>query len=230
MTITASIYPDEHTHITNNTYGLGGDGNSALFVPLVGDGSRLTRPLKLVAALARRPLVGLRSLSPRGWSRRTVIFTTMQSVDSSLRLVLRPRRLWRGAVIDTQPSTGTAADSFLPVANKATSLAAERMGGFAQSTILDVFRAVPSTAHFLGGAVIGAGADSGVVDAGQRVFGYERLLICDGSVMPANPGVNPSLTITALAERAIGLVEPREPVTWSGSAPSPRRAAGSARR
>ena len=209
VTITASVYPDEQTHITNNTYGAGGDGSNLLFVPLVGDGSRLTRPLKLLGALARRPLTGLRSFRPNGWSRRTVIFTTMQSVDSSLRLVLRARRLGRGVVLDTVAGTGTPAASFLPVANKLTKLAARRMGGFAQSTILDVFRAVPTTAHFLGGAVIGADESSGVVDRAQRAFGYENLIVCDGSVMPANPGVNPSLTITALAERAIGMVEPR---------------------
>ncbi len=80
------------------------------------------------------------------------------------------------------------------------------MGGYAQSTILDVGRAVPSTAHFLGGCVIGASPQTGVVDAASRAFGYENLLIVDGSTMPANPGVNPSLTITALAEHAMSHV------------------------
>jgi cholesterol oxidase len=206
VTITASIYPDEHTHITNNTYGAAGDGNALLFVPLVGDGPRATRILKLLGAYARRPRTGLRSLNPIGWSRRTIMFTTMQSVDSSLRLELRRRRLGRRPVMDTAPGPGTSPASFLPVANEVARLAAGRMGGYAQSTILDVARAVPSTAHFLGGAVIGADAAAGVVDARQRVFGYENLLICDGSVMPTNPGVNPSLTITALAEHALAHV------------------------
>jgi len=206
VTITASIYPDEHTHITNNTYGAAGDGNALLFVPLVGAGSRAARVLKLLGAYARRPLRGLRSLNPVGWSRRTIMLTTMQSVDSSLSLALRRRRLWRGSVMDTTSGAGTPPANFLPVANAAAELAARRMGGYAQSTVLDVARGVPSTAHILGGAVIGAGPETGVVDARQRVFGYTGLLICDGSVMPANPGVNPSLTITALAERAIAHV------------------------
>lgn len=68
--------------------------------------------------------------------------------------------------------------------------------------------ATPVTAHFLGGAVIGRDAEHGVVDSRQRVFGYENLLVCDGSVVPANIGVNPSLTITALAEHAISHIPP----------------------
>ena len=210
VTITASIYPDEDTHITNNTYGAGGDGNAALFVPLVGDGTRAQRLRKLAGAVVRRPRTALRAANPVGWSRRTVIFTTMQSVDSSLRLVLRRRRPGRVLVMDTAHGEGEPPSVFLPVANRVAALAARRMGGYAQSTILDVGRGVPSTAHFLGGCVIGAGPDSGVVDARQRAFGYENLLVCDGSTMPANPGVNPSLTITALAEHAMSHVPARE--------------------
>jgi cholesterol oxidase len=206
VTITASIYPDEHTHITNNTYGEAGDGNAALFVPLVGDGTRTRRLRKLAGAVLRRPRIARHAANPLGWSRRTVIFTTMQSVDSSLRLVLRRRRLGRGLVMDTAHGEGDPPSVFLPVANRVAALAARRMGGYAQSTILDVGRAVPSTAHFLGGCVIGASPATGVVDARRRAFGYENLLIVDGSTVPANPGVNPSLTITALAEHALAQV------------------------
>ena len=142
-------------------------------------------------------------MNPAGWSRRTLIFTTMQSVDSSLRLVLRRRRrrLGPGLVMDTAHGDGEPPSVFLPVANRVAALAARRMGGYAQSTIHDVGRGFPSTAHFLGGCVIGADPGTGVVDARHRAFGYENLLVCDGSTMPANAGVNPSLTITALAER-----------------------------
>ncbi len=211
VTITASIYPDEHTHITNNTYGAGGDASAGLFVPMVGGGSRPARLRKLAGALMRRPRTAARSLNPSGWSRRTVIFTTMQSVDSSLRLVLRRRRLGRGTVMDTAHGEGTPPSDFLPVANRVAALAARRIGGYAQSTILDVGRGVPTTAHFLGGAVIGESAATGVVDSAQRAYGYENLVICDGAAMPANPGVNPSLTITALAEHAMSQVPERAP-------------------
>jgi cholesterol oxidase len=82
---------------------------------------------------------------------------------------------------------------------------------------------IPTTAHILGGAVIGANPESGVVDSSHRVFGYENLLVCDGSAVPANPGVNPSLTITALAERAMSLVPPAGDAIGDGASRSPRR-------
>ena len=85
---------------------------------------------------------------------------------------------------------------------------AERTGGIAQSNLTESALNIPTTAHILGGAVIGADPSSGVVDSHHRAFGYENLLVCDGSAVPANPGVNPSLTITALAERAMTFVPP----------------------
>ncbi len=93
--------------------------------------------------------------------------------------------------------------TFIPVANQAAEWFARRTGGIAQSSLMESLLNIPTTAHILGGAVISAGPDQGVVDARQRVFGYENLLVCDGSVIPANVGVNPSLTIAALAENAM---------------------------
>lgn len=212
ITITASIYPDESTHVTNNTYGPGGDGNAPLFVPMVGDGTRARRLRALAGVLVRRPRIAARAANPVGWSRRTIIFTTMQSADSSLRLTLRRRRLGRGLAMDTAHGDGDPPAVFLPVANRVAALAARRMGGYAQSTVFDVARAVPTTAHFLGGCVIGDSPRTGVVDSALRAFGYENLLIVDGSATPANPGVNPSLTITALAEHAMSEL-PAAPVS-----------------
>ncbi len=96
--------------------------------------------------------------------------------------------------------------TFIPVANQFAAWLAERTGGIAQSSIMEAMANIPTTAHILGGAVIGADASSGVVDARQRVFGYGNLLVCDGSAIPANVGVNPSLTITAMAEHAMSHV------------------------
>jgi len=210
VSITASIFPDERSHIENNSYGAGGDGNAFLFVPLIDGTARSTaaRVAKLLAAYLRHPLTGLRALNPIGWSRRTIVLTTMQTAETSLTLRLRRRRLGRGSVMDTALGAGTPPSSFLPLAQEAARMAATRMGGYAQSSILDL-RGVPTTAHFIGGAVIGADPSSGVVDDRLRAFGYENLLICDGSVMPTNPGVNPSLTITALAEHAMSHIPAR---------------------
>ncbi|MEJ2533720.1 MAG: GMC oxidoreductase, partial [Halioglobus sp.] len=96
--------------------------------------------------------------------------------------------------------------TFIPVANEAAEVLAQKTGGVAQSMILEAWANIPTTAHILGGAVVAPNAERGVVDGSGRVFGYENLLICDGSTMPANPGVNPSLTITAMSEHVMSTV------------------------
>lgn len=95
----------------------------------------------------------------------------------------------------------------IPEAWAAASWFASRTGGVVQAAVPDALFAIPTTAHLLGGAVIGASADTGVINSRHEVFGYDNLLVCDGSAIPANVGVNPSLTITALAERAMTFVE-----------------------
>jgi cholesterol oxidase len=102
---------------------------------------------------------------------------------------------------------------------------ANRTGGVAQSGLNEAIFNIPTTAHILGGAAIGADAERGVVDARNSVFGYENLMICDGAAVPANPGVNPSLTITAMAEYAMAQVPDRQ--TASPPAAATKTAAGS---
>ena len=96
------------------------------------------------------------------------------------------------------------------VANEAAEWLAKRTGGIAQSSVMEAALNIPTTAHILGGAAIGHGPEDGVVDSRQRVFGYENLMVCDGAAIPANVGVNPSLTITALAEHAMSQVPAKE--------------------
>jgi cholesterol oxidase len=96
--------------------------------------------------------------------------------------------------------------TFIPIANQAAEWMAKQIGGVAQSSLTEALASIPTTAHILGGVVIARSPAEGVVDARHRVFGYENLLVCDGSVVPANVGVNPSLTIAALAERAMSFV------------------------
>ena len=129
----------------------------------------------------------------------------MQTLDNAI--ALRPKQgplktLW----LSTEQDPERPIPTFIPVANKAAEWFAQRTGGVAQSSITEAVFNIPTTAHILGGAVIGADASRGVVDAHQCVFGYENLLVCDGAAIPANVGVNPSLTITALAEHAMSHV------------------------
>ncbi|MEZ0293535.1 MAG: GMC oxidoreductase [Solirubrobacteraceae bacterium] len=201
VAISSSVYPDPDTHIETVTYGAAGDSISGMFTLLVGDGTRLTRPLKLIGALLRHPLRFARVTWPRGWSRRTVIVLVMQSLDNAI--ALRAKRTRRGVRLQTEQDPERPNPTFIPVANEFAEWLAERTGGIAQSGLSEAAANIPTTAHILGGAVIGASPDKGVIDGRQRVFGYENLLVCDGAAIPANVGVNPSLTITALAEHAM---------------------------
>jgi cholesterol oxidase len=205
VAISGSIYPDAHTHIETVSYGHAGGAISLLYTMLVGDGTRVTRPLKLLGAALRHPVTFLKVLDPRAWSRRTIILLVMQTLDNAIALRPRPGR-FGGMRLQTEQDPEKPNPTFIPVANEAAEWIAQRIGGIPQSSVMEALANVPTTAHVLGGAVIGHSARDGVVDARQRVFGYENLLICDGSVIPANVGVNPSLTITALAERAMSFV------------------------
>jgi cholesterol oxidase len=217
VAITSSIYPDPHTHIETVTYGNDGDAMSTLYTLMVGDGTRVTRPLKLLAQILRHPARFAKTLWPGGWSRRTIILLVMQTLDNAI--ALRPKLKRSGDVrLQTEQDPERPNPTFIPVANQAAEWFAARTGGIAQSSTTEALFNIPTTAHILGGAVIGHGPEDGVVDSRQRVFGYENLLVCDGAAIPANVGVNPSLTITALAEHAIsqvpeapGAAEPRTP-------------------
>ncbi len=205
VAITSSIYPDPNTHIETVSYGEDGDSMRMFYTLLVGDGTRLTRPLKLLGQILLHPLRFAKVLLAKRWSRRTIILLVMQTLDNAI--ALRPRKgpfgtLWLRTEQDPERPNPT----FIPVANQAAEWIAKRTGGIAQSSVMEALFNVPTTAHILGGAVIAPDPERGVIDARQRVFGYENLLVCDGSVIPANVGVNPSLTITALAERAMSFV------------------------
>jgi cholesterol oxidase len=203
IAITGSIYPDPDTHIETVTYGGGGSAMSMLFTLLVGKGSRITRPLKFLGEVIRRPRQAYKTLVPGGWSRRTLILLVMQTLDNSIRL--RPIERWFGGGVrlQTEQDPDNPNPTYIEAANDAARRLADKVGGVAQSSILEALANIPATAHILGGAVIGSGYHEGVVDSDGRVFGYENMLVTDGSAIPANPGVNPSLTITALAERTL---------------------------
>jgi cholesterol oxidase len=210
VAITSSIYPDPDTHIEVVTYGQAGDAMNGTFTMMTGAGTKLTRPLKWLAAIGRHPLQALRGMIPFKWSRRTVILLVMQTVDAAMHLRPKRKLFGRGVRLQTEQDPERPNPTFIPAAEQATRWFAKRMGGIAQSAFTESLRNSPTTAHILGGAVIGAGPESGVVDAANRVFGYENLLVTDGASIPANPGVNPSLTITAKAEHAMSLIPPKD--------------------
>ena len=209
VTASSSVRIDDHTQIEFLTYGRDADMVGAMYTLLVGKGTRLTRPLKWIGAIMRHPLQWLRTLWPVGWSRRMVTLLVMQALDNAI--AFRPRRRWfgRGYRLVTDQDPLRPNPTYIEIANRAAEWLAARTGGIAQSSIVEALVDMPTTAHVLGGAVMAADASGGVVDSHLRVFGYANMLVCDGAAMPANPGVNPALTIAALAEYAMSKISDR---------------------
>jgi cholesterol oxidase len=198
VAITSSFHPDEVTHVEPVRYGTGSNAMGLLSTMLV-DGGRVPRPLRFLAQVLRHPYVFLRSLSVRRWSEKTIIVLVMQTLDNSISV----RRTRRGR-LTSGPGHGAPNPRWIPVAHDATRRIAEQIGGFPGGTVGDVVN-VPMTAHILGGCVIADSPETGVIDPYHRVHGYPTLHVVDGAAISANLGVNPSLTITAQAERAMSL-------------------------
>ena len=183
VAISSSIYPDPDTHIEVVTYGRKADSMGYLFTLLTGQGTRLTRPFLWLGQVLRHPLRFLRLLMPFRWSQRTVILLVMQTLDNAIRLRPKRRLLGRGVKLQTEQDPEKPNPTFIPAADAVTRWMEERTGGIAQSGINEAIFNIPTTAHILGGAVIGADPARGVVDARNRVFGYRNLMVCDGAAI-----------------------------------------------
>lgn len=200
--ISSDFHPDPQTHVTQNRF-LGG---ARVLRPQVGplvDGARPgPRALRTLARIASRPVEHLRvALAPRFEERYTAL-TVMQHVDNELRFVWgrSPARPWR-RVLRSRAVDGRQAPSYLPVANEVTRAYAASIGGTPLNLLPESVGGVSVTAHVLGGAVIGSSPQEGVIGLDHQVFGHPGLYVADAAAIPANVGVNPSLTITAMAER-----------------------------
>jgi cholesterol oxidase len=217
VAITSSIHPDADTHIEPVRYGKGSNamGNlSILQVPYADGRSRL---LAWLANAARHPLLLLRSLSVRRWSERTIIGLVMQSLDNSLTTYLKPSGVGRG-LLTARQGHGAPNPKQIRAASQAASALAESINGFPGSNVGELM-GTPLTAHFLGGCPIGSSRETGVIDPYHRLYGHPGISVVDGAAVSANLGVNPSLTITAQAERAMAL--------WPNKGePDPRPAQG----
>jgi cholesterol oxidase len=149
----------------------------------------------------------LGGLVPVGWGKRSVLLMVMQPIDNYLRLRWARRLLWPfSRAIRSERATDQPIPTYFPVAHDIARQMAKNLGAQPQSGSLEVLLNVSTTAHILGGCPMGANAAEGVIDDRCRVFGYEGLYVIDGSAVPANLGVNPSLTITALAEHAMAQI------------------------
>ncbi len=235
VAITSSFHPDAETHIEPVRYGRKSNAMGLLTTALADGGGR-SRLGAWAAEVARHPVAMVRNLSMRHWSEQTIALLVMQTRDNSLTCSWKAGRVWQR--LTSRPGHGEPNPTWIAIGHEAARRTARRIGGFAAGGWNDVFN-VPMTAHVLGGAVIGESAATGVVDPYHRVFGYPGLHVVDGAAVSANLGVNPSLTITAQAERAVALwpnngdpdprpplgrgyarvdpVEPRHPVVPAGA-------------
>jgi cholesterol oxidase len=215
VAITSSIYPDDVTHVEPVRYPAGSDAMSALTTPLTDPAPPVRRVLKWLGNILLHPLDFLRVLWPFGWAKRTIILLVMQTLDNSIR-VFRRRRWWwpfTKSLVSEPEQKRARVPATIPQAQPITRLLAEKMGGVPQSAINEVLVNTGITAHILGGCVIGPDADRGVVDGQGRVYGHEGLTVADGSIIPANLGVNPSLTITALSEHVMSHVPRKDAIS-----------------
>jgi len=206
--ITSIFHPDENTHIEPVRYSSGSSFMRMLAVPMVDGGSSLLRPLKFLLTLISRPLETLKLIFHARWAETTVVFLVMQTLDNHMKLKLGRNvfTLFRKRMTTHVDDTMPRIPSYIPVGHEVARAFSRKVGGIPQSAVNEVVLNIPTTAHILGGCPIGETALSGVVDKDHRAFGYEGLWICDGSVIPANLGVNPSLTITAMTERAMSKI------------------------
>lgn len=217
VAITSSIHPDASTHIEPVRYGKGSNAMGSLTILQVPYAKR--RVLAWLTNVVRHPTIAGRSLSNRKWSERTIIGLVMQSLDNSLTAYRKPSGIGKG-LLTARQGHGAPNPTQIAEATQAATLLAEEINGFAGSNIGELM-GTPLTAHFLGGCPIGASAEEGVIDPYHRLHGHPGISVVDGSAVSANLGVNPSLTITAQAERAMSF--------WPNKGePDPRPAQGTA--
>ncbi|MEO8842804.1 MAG: GMC family oxidoreductase [Kofleriaceae bacterium] len=203
IAIGSGIYLDRFTHIEATRYSKGSDVLGLMATMLV-NGKGWKRIAAWIGAAFRHPITFFRAGWPFGFATQTLIFLVMQTLDATLKFRLQRRWYWPFTKLLT--SHGQRIPTNIPQANAFAERAAKEMGGIAITLSTEILFDLPMTAHCIGGCVMGKDAESGVIDAQHRVYGYQNLYVVDGAAVGANLGVNPSLTITALAERAMSFI------------------------
>ena len=202
IAITSGIYPDRKTHIEVVRYNKGSDVMGSLVTILTGGGGRIPRVIRFLGNIVRHPWAFLKSFWIFGWGARTPILLVMQTTENKFQFNYK-RRWWRFGkkTINSEISPDSQKiPSYIPIANQVAQRMGEKINGQPMSAWTEVLFDISSTAHILGGCVMSESANAGVVDFKGQIHGYPNLYVVDGSNVPANLGVNPALTITALAE------------------------------
>jgi cholesterol oxidase len=192
---------DENSHLEICRYGEGSDAWKLAHLPYVTGSNVVSRLFKTFIKLLKNPVDYFKIYFVNGWAKNTVVLLFMQTLDSTLKF----KRNIFGQMTSTV-SSGKAPTPFIPESIQLVKSYSKAIKGVSTSFALETLAGIPSTAHILGGAVMGKDHTTGVIDKDNKVFGYQNMFVIDGAMISANPGVNPSLTITAIAERAMNSI------------------------
>jgi cholesterol oxidase len=208
VAITSILHTDEHSHIEPVRYGAGSGFFRTLLAPHAPGPTVLSRMWGAFTAFARRPVLWLRALFVKDLAKQSQVLLYMRTIEGTLRMRLgrEIRTGFRRGLVTQVDDPSQAPSAFMEEATELAEKFAEKVNGVPTTLMTETLLGVPSTAHILGGACMGDSAETGVINAKHEVFNYPGLYVIDGSAISANPGVNPSLTITTLAERAMSLI------------------------
>jgi cholesterol oxidase len=202
LAIGSILHTDENTHLEPCRYSYGSGFWRLLVWPMTKGDNVFARLGDLFLGIVKKPIAFLKLVFVRDWAKKTPIILFMQTLDSTLQFSLNG--IGR---MNSKVSTGKKPTPFIKEAIGIAEQFADIVNGIPTTMSLETLFAIPSTAHILGGCPMGADEKQGVIDKNNKVFGYQNMLVCDGSMISANPGVNPSLSITAISERAMSKIE-----------------------
>ena len=212
IAITSILHTDEHSHIEPVRYGRGSGFFRLLIAPHAPGPTMYSRLASVGRGFVKNPLKWLRALTVKDFAKQSQVLLYMQTLESTLtfRLGRSLRTGWKMGLISSLDDPDNAPSAFIEEATDLANRFAEKVKGVTANLMTETVLGVPSTAHILGGCAMGSNEEEGVINHRHEVFGYDGLYVIDGSSMSANPGVNTSLTITAMAERAHSFIENAE--------------------
>lgn len=207
IAIGSILHTDENSHLEPVRYGKGSGFFKMMLLPMAYGKNMLSRAFNMFWGIVKDPVSFFRILFGKGFSRKSTVLLFMQSLNSTIRI-----KKGRITPMKTVLESGAKPSPFIPEAKHLVDRYRGLVNGKAFVSFAETLFGIPSTAHILGGAGMGATAEEGVINANNEVFGYKNMLICDGSMISANPGVNPSLSITAISERAMSKIPAKSKV------------------
>ncbi|MFV0571191.1 MAG: GMC oxidoreductase [Xanthomarina gelatinilytica] len=205
IAIGSILHTDKNSHLEPVRYGEGSSFSKALTMPTIHNKFALFRLLGIIGLFIKHPTRFFKTIFSKKYAQRTTILLFMQTLDSTLQI-----KLGKLTKMKTVKESGAKPSAFIPDAMALGKQVAEKVKGIPYANFTDAMLGTPTTAHILGGAVMAKDASKGVIDKHNKVFGYQNMLVCDGSMISANPGVNPSLSITAITEHAMSKIEPKK--------------------